>query len=427
MSIKRVLSGLDFTLNEKNFLELKKEIDEFVGILRSQIKKDKIRADVFLGGSFAKGTLAKSENYDADIFVRFDLRYENLSDVLEKVLKKIAAGEKLKLERLHGSRDYFRIWKSEELTLEIIPVLKISKVKKAKNVTDLSYFHVNYVRRHLKGKMKNEMAIAKKFCQIQKVYGAESYINGFSGYGLECLIIQYKTFEKLIRSLIKVEDEKLILDPAKHYKKKNEIFVELNESKLQSPVILIDPTWKERNVLASLNRETFRRFQESAKKFLNSPSEKFFQIEEVDEEKMKNLAKKNKAEFLHVVLETDRQEGDIAGTKMRKFGDFLTSEIGKYFEIEKKEFSYDRGKTAELKLVLKSKKEIERKGPPVEMKKESEKFKKRNKNTFVKNGRLCVKIKIDFSAREFLGKWSSSKEGKRKMSEMSVSGMKIVN
>ena len=32
---------------------------------------------------------------------------------------------------------------------------------------------------------------------------------------------------------------------------------EINESKLQSPIILVDPTWKERNVLAGLNDESF--------------------------------------------------------------------------------------------------------------------------------------------------------------------------
>ena len=47
--------------------------------------------------------------------------------------------------------------------------------------------------------------------------------------------------------------------------------MDLNSSKLNSPIIPIDPTYKQRNVLAALSKETFEMFQKSCKEFLENP------------------------------------------------------------------------------------------------------------------------------------------------------------
>ena len=132
-----------------------------------------------------------------------------------------------------------------------------------------------------------------------------------------------------------------MIDAEKQYKNKKDVFFEINESKLNSPIILVDPTWKERNALAGLSSETFEKFRAAATAFLKKPSEEFFRKKEIDEKELKKEAKKLKAEFLHIKLETDRQEGDIAGTKLKKSADFLAEEMSKYFIILKKEFEYD--------------------------------------------------------------------------------------
>ncbi|MFH1290026.1 MAG: nucleotidyltransferase domain-containing protein, partial [Nanoarchaeota archaeon] len=188
MNLKNFLRGVNFSLNANELNSLKKETKIFLDVLKGHVAKSKVDADVFLGGSFAKNTVARSEDYDADIFVRFDWKYENLSDDLEKILKGVVKELKLKMRRMHGSRDYFRIWKDKKLTFEVIPVTRIKRVREARNVTDLSYFHVNYVKKNLKGEMREQLALTKKFFKANGVYGAESYIHGFSGYGLGCLV-----------------------------------------------------------------------------------------------------------------------------------------------------------------------------------------------------------------------------------------------
>jgi tRNA nucleotidyltransferase (CCA-adding enzyme) len=273
--------------------------------------------------------------------------------------------------------------------------------------------------------MRKELTIAKKFFKANRLYGAESYIHGFSGYGLECLIIYYKSFEKMLKELVKIKkDERLVVDIKKFYKKKNDVFFELNESKLNSPIILIDPTWKERNVLASLNKETFERFKEVAREFLKKPSENFFYDRGFDEERIKKKAK-NK-EYLHLVLATNRQEGDIAGTKMKKFSELLEKIFGEYFVIIEKDFLYPgEGNSADFYLALASKKEILRAGPPLDKKENVKRFKEVNKKTLIRGNAIYSKIMVDFTAKEFLQKWKQSKEGQLKMVDMGISGIKV--
>ena len=411
----------DFSIDKKEFDELKKGVREVVEALKIEIKRCKIDADVFIGGSFAKGTMAPSDEYDVDIFIRFDWKYEKISEHLDRVIRNLE--KDFKIERVHGSRDYFKVYKNRKYVYEIIPVVRIRKVNAARNVTDLSYFHVNYVKRKLKEKMKKEVVKAKKFCKACGVYGAESYIGGFSGYGLECLIIYFKSFDKMLKELIKLK-ERAIFDPAKKYGKKENVLYEMNEAKLNSPIVLVDPTFKERNVLAALSRETFRKFQESAKNYLRKPNAKYFEKKKFDEERQKKKARRQNAEFVKIVLRTNRQEGDIAGTKMKKFSRFIGGEVGKYFYVSDENFSYEEEQEAEFCFIAKSKKEIVRIGPSLEQKDNVRKFRQKNKNTFEKNDLVHAKIKINFSAKEFLERFIET-ERERKMKEMGIVEMKV--
>src|SRR3989344_1347489 len=162
--------------NKSELLELRKLSKNFVDLLNEGMRKDEIEAEAFIGGSFAKGTLIKKETgYDIDIFVRFSWKYERLSEILKPILEKICKKEKLKLELLHGSRDYFRIFYNDKsVYFEVVPVTKIKKAHEERNVTDLSYFHVSYVKRKVKG-YEDEVILAKSFFHAQKVYGAETY------------------------------------------------------------------------------------------------------------------------------------------------------------------------------------------------------------------------------------------------------------
>lgn len=423
MNVRTLLKRLDFSLNTEKKDYLNVETKKIVEILEQAISRKKINADVFVGGSFAKGTIMKSDKHDIDIFVRFDWKYKDLSLHLEEILKEMRKNECLEFVKVHGSRDYFQIVVGL-ITFEIIPVLRIKNPREARNITDLSYFHVRYIRKKFKKGMERQVVLAKKFCEAQQVYGAESYIRGFSGYGLECLIIYYETFEKMLRALSKVKTrDRIIIDIEKMYKKK-EVLFELNENKTNVPIILVDPTWKERNALAALSFETFEKFQKASREFLKKPSEKFFEKKEFDENVLRALAKKKSAEFVHIVLQTDRQEGDIAGTKMKKFSRFLVGEMRKYFDVAEEKFIYGGSKSADFYFAAKSKREIVRIGPPLTMKEDVKKFKAANKNTFMKNGILHARIPIKFNAKEFLARFAARE--RKRIGSMGIQGMRVL-
>lgn len=408
--IKKVISQqINFLRPDENSIkELEKRSKEFISGLQDEIKKSKTDAEVFMGGSFAKGTLLKADNYDVDIFVRFDKKYEHLSDRLEKFLNALSMKMGFDVERVHGSRDYF-IVRNKKMPgyFEVIPVTKISKPKEEKNVTDLTYFHGPYVKKRIKG-LEDQVRVTKSFMKAQEVYGAETYVKGFSGYTVELLIIKYRSFVNMLKELIKVTSEKrIVIDIEKHYKNSNEVFIQINEAKLHSPIILIDPTYKERNALAALSHNTFVKFQNSARNFLKSPSTKFFEKKEID---FNDIRLKNKDNFVSIHLKTDKQAGDIAGTKLKKFFDLILMEIKKEFMLKENYFRYSGGNTGEGYVIAKPKKELVRIGPPLHMKKAVSSFKNKHANTFEKNKHIHASLEIKFNLKEFLDSWKSGNE-----------------
>jgi tRNA nucleotidyltransferase (CCA-adding enzyme) len=397
--------------------------------LRAKIKKKGIDASCFVGGSLAKGTLIRKKKQDIDIFVRFDKKYSE--EEIAKLFKKLffwfrIPRERIKKKRQHGSRDYYKIiFKKSGIEVEIVPTVKVSSPKNARNLTDLSYFHVNYVKEKIKKKknLGDDIKLAKSFAHGQHCYGAESYIQGFSGYVLELLVIYYGSFKKFLEEIAKAKTQ-IILDPEKKYKSKKEIFDEMNKTKLQSPIVLIDPTFKDRNAARALSGETFRKFQKSAKEFLEHPKEEFFYPKKIDIYLLRERAKEVKGILGILEFSTNKQPGDIAGTKLLKFSKFLKKQVKKYFDIVEWEFDYRGVKKAKIYCVLKRKKEIVFVGPRLEREDAVKRFKEKHKIWYVEDGKVKSARPTDISIKEFLKKFK--KDYKKTMKQMSIKRIKII-
>jgi len=413
--------------NEEELKDINGLLKRFLNELEKNKKKLKINAEIFVGGSFAKGTLIKKDYYDIDIFIRFERKYFNnngkdvsISDLTEKILNSLKGYKK---ERIHGSRDYFRVKPKESLLFEIVPVKKIKNQKEADNVTDLSYFHVNYIKKKLKGKSLDEVRLAKAFCYASGCYGAESYIKGFSGYALELLIYNYGGFLRFITAMAKVKD-KMVIDIEKQHKNKNIVLIDLNAAKLKSPIVLIDPTHKQRNVLAALSEETFKKFQKACVGFLKNPSINAFENEGVNFEEIGKRAKKKKYDFAVFEAGTDKQEGDVAGSKLLKFYNHLDNELKRYFEVKGKGFEYSNKNTAKFAFSVKKKKEILLQGPRLDDKENLKRFKSKHKKTFIKNKRIYAKESVNLNLKEFIILWKKS--NKDKIKEMYIVSFKFL-
>ena len=417
---------------------IKETTNDFVEYLNKKLKKKKIRADVFVGGSLAKNTIVKKDKYDVDIFIRFDKKYEDKE--ISKILGKVFGN---KAKKIHGSRDYYQ-QNVNEIIMEIIPVFKIKKQQQALNITDLSYFHVSYINKKIRKnkKLANEVILAKTFCHAQNCYGAESYIHGFSGYALELLICHYKSFKNFITLISKSSissnnkgkknrssssktqknniDNKIVIDSEKLYKNKDEILRELNKSKQQSPIILIDPTFRERNALAGLSKETFDKFKIIAKRFSKNPNFDFFEKKNI----MSELQGKYKDKLIILEIKTTKQAGDISGTKSKKFLGFFNRKLGREFSIKVSEFDYNEKKNiAYFFFVINKKKDELIKGPPIINKKNLSGFKKAHKKVIIKKGYAYTKIQHNLSFEKWLKDFKN--KDKKIIREMDIKSISL--
>ncbi|HSU73015.1 MAG TPA: nucleotidyltransferase domain-containing protein [Candidatus Binatia bacterium] len=364
-------------------LHVMEDVRRFLDILAYRLKKQGVKARVILGGSFAKDTWLKGD-YDVDIFVAFDEKHaqDNLSDLLEKAMKQ------WKAERVHGSRDYFQI--HGDINYEIIPVLDIEKASDAQNVTDFSPKHVAWVNRNAKG-LTDDIRLLKKFCKAQKVYGAESYIRGFSGHVVDILIIHYGGFLKLLRAA-RGWKPKTVLDINKVYKGK--ALLVLNASKTQGPLIVIDPVQPERNAAAALTQDMFDRFIDAARKFLARPSIQSFHEHEPDLWALKQQG------ALIVEVATLSEKEDIAGTKMVKLFAKIKDELARHdFTVADAGWTWDREKKGGFWFRTKEKKlspKVKRVGPPKKIAENAKAFKKKYPNARTLRGRLVALIPREF-------------------------------
>ncbi|MFH1823161.1 MAG: nucleotidyltransferase domain-containing protein [archaeon] len=355
----------------------KKDIDQISLDLKIFLEKIKdIKAEIFVGGSFAKNTLIKKKRYDVDLFVMYK-NGKNISNLLKSYLVR----KKIPFTELHGSRNYFQVKVSPILTIELVPIVKIRKAAEAENITDISPLHVSYIANKIKANknLSSEICLAKSFCFSQECYGAESYISGFSGYSLEVLVSYYGSFANFLRAMVKYKHEKIVIDPMKYYKGRAEVIGALNISKINSPIIVVDPVQKERNIVAALSHRTFLDFVRKAKRFLAKPSLNYF---------VKKEKKWGKGIILDVSIKSDKI--DIVGAKFKKLYGFLIFKMERNgFVFSKTDWKFDEhtGKCSIFLGIKKIEPYLFIKGPPVKVKEEYlKKFKKKHKKISIKTG-----------------------------------------
>jgi len=206
---------------------------------------------------------------------------------------------------------------------------------------------------------------------------------------LELLTSHYGSFDKLMKAAGKWKD-KIVIDSAGYYRKKN-VMLELNEAKLFSPLILIDPVQSDRNAAAALSKEKFDIFIDLCKKFIKKPSNAFFERKMIDENSIIKNAKRKKAMLIKVIAKSDKIKEDIAGAKLLKLFNLLQEKLKK--EGYKAEALWDfRNKEAKMWFSIKKSGKIERAGPFIEMKKHVSAFKKKYKRTFARNKRVYALV-----------------------------------
>lgn len=380
----------------------------FIKTLEQLLKKHNIKATVFLGGSSAKGTFLKG-TFDCDIFVRFDYKTyssftNELSDILETVIEE--ATEK-KAARVHGSRDYFQYEPSNiayDMMFEIIPVLNVTNPALALNVTDMSPLHVLWIKKHLdkKPNLIREIIVTKLFLKSVGLYGAESYIRGFSGHVVDILIIHYGSFMELMKQVISWK-KGLLIDVAHHFSNEKKALLALNESKF-GPLILIDPVQMKRNAAASLSPEKFELFKEKALAFFSNPNVSYFVKKKFSLSTLKQKSVVGTTKFLFEAKSLDGKN-DVVGSKLLKVYEYMLKRLKMHdFEVINSNWYWDKKESAYFWFFVSnaSVREVKKthtlthKGPPIHKKLHVSKFKEKHEFTFVEQKHICAKKKREY-------------------------------
>ncbi|NPA86133.1 MAG: hypothetical protein GXO42_01915 [bacterium] len=210
--------------------------------------------DVNICGSVGKNTWVKGKR-EVDIFLLF--KKGTAKHVMEKFTEEVAKQVLESCQPIKASRQYIR-GKYKDFEVDVVPVYKIERPEEFVCITDVTPFHVQYVRSRLAAEQRDEVRILKKYLQLVHCYGAESYISGLSGYAAELLIIYYGGFERCLASLC-TSKPPIYIDIEQRYGSLAAARAVLSAPKLRSPIIIIDPVLPTRNAAASLSYQRFAR------------------------------------------------------------------------------------------------------------------------------------------------------------------------
>ncbi|HDN62708.1 MAG TPA: CCA tRNA nucleotidyltransferase [Candidatus Bathyarchaeota archaeon] len=241
--------------------------EEIRGRVSRALESEGIEALVSLEGSLAKGTWLRNEP-EIDIFIQLPTSYprESLGKTILPIVKK-SLNEFRSLER-YAEHPYLELY-AEDLRLNVVPCYRVRKGEWI-SATDRTPYHTEYVKSRLDDKLRRDVRLLKRFMKGIGVYGAEIKVGGFSGYLCELLTIYYGSFIDTLSAASNWKRTEFI-DLEKHYADVKEAIKFFG-----SPLIVVDPVDKLRNVASSVRSEKKSLFTVAARAFLQNPKREFF-------------------------------------------------------------------------------------------------------------------------------------------------------
>ena len=355
--MKQIISKIGKTtipskINQKS----KKEIaDKVYKLVEKEIQKYSEVVELEFGGSYAKDTWL-SKNADIDIFIKFK---KNISEEkLENISKEIGFGSLKKFSPyVRYSQHPYVEAKIKDTKINVVPCYDV-KIGEWKSAADRSPFHTKFMKKSLTLKMRNEVRILKTFLKSNKIYGAEIAKQGFSGYISEVLILEFGSFENLIKSISKIKENQIIGKTSKSF---------------DTSIIVIDPIDSNRNLAAAISNENIGKFILICRALKQKPSLEFFKTKKL---KISNKFWNN---LLVVKFEFKTRSPDIIWGQIKRATSTLSTqlELGGFTVLRSKSHT-DQQKEAYLIFFLESTKIAE-----IYQKKGPEFFREDNTHSFI--------------------------------------------
>jgi len=372
----------------------------------------KYNAKAIIAGSLTRNTWLPNKN-EFDIFIIFPktMSEKRLETLGLKIGKSVIKKLKGKCVIEYAQHPYVR-GTVNDIQIDIVPCYKVESGEKIKSAVDRTPFHVKYLNKNLPKKLSDGVRLLKQLCKGNKIYGADTKTEGFSGYVCELLIIKYKGFVNVLKNAVKWKPGEFI-DIEKYYDKKD--FKKLKKMFKRQSLVLIDPTDKNRNAAAAISATSFYTLKKIAKIFLADPSNELFfeeKHEPLTEEELITLQMKRRTELLLVTFNPPKVVPDILWPQMRRFADRLEGILKEYeFQVLRKDIYTNQKDLAVVLLEMQISKlpEVDvRVGPLIFDLDDSERFLKKYKKVatagpYIKNNYWHVEIKRKFvSAKDKL-------------------------
>lgn len=213
---------------------------------------------VEFGGSYAKGTwLAKDA--DVDIFIKF-----KKSTTYEEFIK---ISQEVGFEAMQDYSPYVRYSDHPYVEADVrhtkINVVPCYDVKPGrwKSAADRSPYHTKNMQKVLTPRMRDEVRLLKTFLKSAEIYGAEIAKQGFSGYVSEVLILNFGSFEKVVKVMAGI-GEGFVVGKTKR--------------EFDTSLVIVDPIDSKRNLAAAISEESVGKLALRCRAFQKNPSLRFF-------------------------------------------------------------------------------------------------------------------------------------------------------
>jgi tRNA nucleotidyltransferase (CCA-adding enzyme) len=300
-------------------------------LVKDQLKKFPEVINLEFGGSFAKGTWL-SKNADVDIFIKF--KKETSEEKFVEISKKIGFSSMKKYNPYvrYSEHPYVEA-KIKDTKINVVPCYDV-KLGNWKSAADRSPFHTRYMKKVLSPKMRDEVRLLKTFLQSVGIYGAEMAKQGFSGYVSEVLILNFGSFENVVKSIAKIKENQV---------------VGKTSTEFETPIIIIDPIDSKRNLAAAISIENIGKFILNCRAFQIKPSLKFFKP------KKSNISQNNLENVLVVKFDFKIRSPDIIWGQIKRANNSLKTqlEIGGFKVLRSVSYT-DEKKEAYLLFLLES-------------------------------------------------------------------------
>jgi len=302
-----------------NPAESRKDFEAATSLIRKLERAAPSAVEIRLAGSLAKGTDLKGKN-EFDIFLLFPRHYSHHEMTMLGLTYARRAFAGMKIESRYAEHPYLQVF-SGDYHADIVPAYKIHGIEEKGSSVDRSPLHTEYVNSKLGASGKDEVRLLKRFMKNFGIYGAELRVEGFSGYLCELLVIRYGSLLSLFESAADWQEPSLVLDD-----KVEELEA---RNKFSSPLVVIDPVDPQRNVAAVVAQTSLSRFIFECRRFLKSPSAKFFFAQKTarSASEIKNRMKQRGTACFAVVFPAPKAVPDVLWPQLKKTAQSLVRHL----------------------------------------------------------------------------------------------------